>query len=61
VFNYLSEAEGGTVPHGPTIYDLKVDGVGYSTTGGQVDDIKQKLDDFKKQIVDGTIKVPTTP
>ena len=60
VFNYLSEVESGTVPNGPTIYDLKVDGVGYSTTGGQVDDIKQKLDDYKKQIVDGTIKVPTS-
>jgi basic membrane protein A len=33
--------------------------VGYSTTGGQVDDIKEKLDEYKQQIIDGTVKVPT--
>ena len=41
------------------VFDLKADGVGYSTSGGQVDDIKAKLDDFKQQIIDGKIKVPT--
>ncbi|MGB9011442.1 BMP family lipoprotein [Aeromicrobium sp.] len=60
VFTYLSEVDGGTAPTGPTVYDLSVDGVGYSTTGGQVDDIKEKLDEYKQQIVDGTIKVPTS-
>ena len=37
------------------------DGIGYATSGGQVDDIKAQLDDLKKQIIDGSIKVPTTP
>jgi basic membrane protein A len=35
--------------------------VDYATTGGQVDDIKTKLDDYKQQIIDGKIKVPVTP
>ena len=38
-----------------------VDGVGYSTTGGFVDDITDQLDAFKEQIVSGEIEVPTTP
>lgn len=59
VFNFLKAADGGTIPTGPTTFDLKVDGVGYSTTGGQLDDIKPKLEEFKQQIIDGTIKVPT--
>ena len=60
VFNYLDDVEKGNVPSGPTTFDLKVDGVGYSTTGGQVDDIKDKLEEYKAQIIDGTIKVPTS-
>lgn len=60
VFGYLQGVADGKTPTGPTVYDLKVDGVGYSKTGGQVDDIASKLDDYKKQIVDGTITVPTT-
>jgi basic membrane protein A len=42
-------------------FDLSTDGIGYATSGGQVDDIKAQLDDLKKQIIDGSIKVPTTP
>jgi len=46
---------------GTKVYDLKAGGVGYSTTGGKIDDIKSKLEDFKKQIIDGKIVVPTKP
>jgi basic membrane protein A len=60
VNEYLTEVDGGTFPSGTTRYDLKVDGVGYSTSGGFVDDIKPKLEAYKKQIVDGEIKVPTS-
>jgi basic membrane protein A len=35
--------------------------VGYSTTGGKVDDIKSKVDAYKQQIIDGKITVPTAP
>jgi basic membrane protein A and related proteins len=61
VYDYLKAVDGGTFPSGTRRYDLKVDGVGYSTSGGQVDDIKSKLDDYKQQIIDGKIQVPTTP
>ena len=44
-----------------TVYDLKSNGVDYSTSGGQVDDIKTKLDEYKQKIIDGEITVPTTP
>ncbi|MCY7395847.1 MAG: BMP family ABC transporter substrate-binding protein [Nocardioides sp.] len=61
VLEYLTEVDGGTFPSGTTTYDLAVDGVGYSTSGGQVDDIADQLDEFKQQIIDGEITVPTTP
>ncbi len=61
VHEYLKAIDGDTFPAGVTTYDLKVDGVGYSTSGGQIDDITDKLDDYKKQIIDGDITVPTEP
>ncbi|GAB2630014.1 BMP family ABC transporter substrate-binding protein [Nocardioides ginkgobilobae] len=61
VYEYLSEVEAGEVPSGVTTYDLAVDGVGYSTSGGFVDDIVDQLDEFKQQIIDGEITVPTAP
>jgi basic membrane protein A len=60
VYDYLAEANGGTFPSGTTRYDLAADGVGYSTSGGFVDDIASKLDEYKQQIVDGEITVPTS-
>ena len=60
VDEYLTAVAGGEAPVGVTRYDLKVDGVGYSTSGGQVDDIADKLDDYKQQIIDGKITVPTS-
>ena len=32
---------------GVQVFDLKNDGVGYSTSGGFVDDIKSQLDEYK--------------
>jgi basic membrane protein A len=43
-----------------TAYDLSTDGVGYSTSGGFIDDITDQLDDFKQQIIDGEIEVSRT-
>lgn len=56
----LDFLEGNFTP-GPEVFDLSVDGVGYSTTGGFVDDIASDLEAFKAQIIDGTITVPETP
>ncbi len=63
VYAYIKSAVDGKTLTGPQTFDLKAqpEGVGYATSGGQVDDIKAKLDEYKKKIVDGEIKVPTTP
>ena len=57
---FLTDAQEGDLKAGEERFDLAADGVGYSTSGGKVDDIKAQLDELKKQIIDGTIKVPTT-
>ncbi|WP_169063938.1 BMP family lipoprotein [Geodermatophilus dictyosporus] len=52
----------GSVEGGSDIvYDLEAEGVGLSTSGGQIDDIQDQIDDYRQQIVDGEIEVPTTP
>ena len=51
----------GTFTAGNTVYDLSVDGVGYSTSGGYLDDVVDQLEDFKAQIIAGDIVVPTAP
>ncbi len=51
----------GNFAAGNTVYDLKADGVGYSTTGGFIDDIVPDLEEFKAQIIAGDITVPTEP
>ena len=42
-------------------YDLKADGVGYSKSGGFVDDISDKIDAAADKIKSGEIVVPTDP
>jgi basic membrane protein A len=59
VYEFVKSIENNTFKAGPTVFDLKVNGVGYSTSGGKVDDIKSKLDDYKAKIVSGQITVPT--
>lgn len=61
VYEYLSAVNDGTAPTGTTRYDLESNGVGYSTSGGFVDDISSQLDKYKQQIIAGDIKVPTEP
>lgn len=62
VYETIKDFVNGNVQVGKTrVFDLKNDGVGYSTSGGFIDDIKSQLDDLKKQIIGGTITVPTTP
>jgi basic membrane protein A len=61
VFESIKAFTGGDKGGGIKVFDLKVDGVGYATSGGFIDDIKDKLETYKKQIIDGTIKVPDKP
>jgi basic membrane protein A and related proteins len=58
VFDYLKSVNDDSPLSGVQTFDLKKDGVGYSTSGGQVDDIKTKLEDYKAKIISGEIKVP---
>jgi basic membrane protein A len=60
-FDFVKSLTEGKFVAGVKVYDLKVGGVGYSTTGGKMDDIKAKLDAYKQQIIDGKIVVPTKP
>lgn len=50
----------GDLKTGETVYDLSNGGVGYTTSGGFVDSIKDKLDAAEQDIIDGKITVPTT-
>ncbi|MEX2280835.1 MAG: BMP family ABC transporter substrate-binding protein [Acidimicrobiia bacterium] len=61
VFNTIEAQVNGEFAPGSNVFDLSVDGVGYSTSGGFVDDITDQLEDYKQQIIDGDIVVPTTP
>jgi basic membrane protein A and related proteins len=60
-FDFIKGLTEGKFTAGNKVYDLKAGGVGYSTTGGKIDDIKAKLEAFKQQIIDGKIVVPTKP
>jgi basic membrane protein A len=59
VYDFIKDAVAGTYTAGPKVFDLKAGGVDYSTSSGKVDDIKSKLDDYKQQIIDGKITVPS--
>ncbi|WP_259401360.1 BMP family protein [Microbispora sp. H13382] len=60
VFDFLKNYSTGAVKSGPSVYDLKAGGVDYSTTGGKIDDIKSKIDEYKQKIINGEISVPTS-
>lgn len=61
VFETISALVDESFAGGYRTFDLAIDGVGYSTSGGHVDDIAAQLDDLKAQIVSGAISVPDAP
>ncbi|MFL6125028.1 BMP family protein [Actinophytocola sp.] len=62
VFDFISAVASNNLTSLPQVFDLKVDGVGYSTSGGKIDDkTKSWVEAYKQQIIDGKIKVSTTP
>lgn len=61
VFNTIEAHVNGEFTAGANVFGLADDGVGYSTSGGFIDDITDQLEDYKQQIIDGDIVVPTTP
>ena len=61
VFETISTLVDDSFEGGYRTFDLSVDGVGYATSGGHVDDIADQLEDLKAQIVSGAISVPESP
>lgn len=61
VFDYINASAAGNLGTLPKIFDLKVDGVGYATTGDHVADIAAQLDAYKAAIINGQISVPKAP
>ena len=59
---YIEDVAEGNVEGGTDVVnDLSTGGVGLSTSGGFIDDIQDVIEDYRQQIVDGEIEVPTTP
>ncbi|WP_241176036.1 BMP family protein [Modestobacter sp. KNN46-3] len=62
VESFITDYSEGAVEGGQDIInDLSTDGVGLSTSGGQIDDIQTQIDEYRQQIIDGEIEVPTIP
>jgi basic membrane protein A and related proteins len=60
-YDFIKSVNDGAAKTSYVTYDLKNDGVGYSTSGGFIDDISGDIDGYAAKIKDGTIKVPTAP
>lgn len=60
-FNMIKSIADGSPLTSYQTYDLAHDGVGYSTSGGFVDDIKSQIDAAADKIKSGETKVPTKP
>jgi len=59
---YIDSFVDGKVKGGTDVVnDLSTNGVGLATSGGFIDDIKDKIDSYRQKIVSGDIKVPTEP
>jgi basic membrane protein A len=61
VYNTIESEVNGNFAPGVEVYDLGVGGVGYSTSGGFIDDFVPTIDALAAMIADGTLVVPTVP
>jgi basic membrane protein A len=61
VYDTIVKEINGEFAAGLETYDLSVEGVGYSTSGGFIDDYVPTIEGLKALIIDGTIVVPTAP
>uniref|UniRef100_A0AAU2V387 BMP family ABC transporter substrate-binding protein n=1 Tax=Streptomyces sp. NBC_00003 TaxID=2903608 RepID=A0AAU2V387_9ACTN len=61
VYDLIKSVKDGKPLVGTNSYPLAKNGVSLATSGGFIDDIKAQLDAAQKKIVDGSIKVKTTP
>ncbi|MFG3096002.1 BMP family protein [Streptomyces sp. NPDC048202] len=61
VYDFIKSVHDGKPLTGNNVYSLAKNGVSLATSGGFIGDIQPKLDAAKKKIVDGSVKVKTTP
>lgn len=61
VFETIASLNDGTFEGGVVVFDAASGGVGYSTSGGFVDDIAAELDAYAAAIAAGEIVVPAAP
>jgi basic membrane protein A and related proteins len=61
VFDFIAAVANNDLSTIPTTFDLRVSGVGYSTSGGKIDDIAGTVDKYRNAIIAGKITVPTKP
>jgi basic membrane protein A len=61
VYNTIVSELEGTFAAGTEVYDLAAGGVGYSTSGGFIDEYVPTLEGLAALIADGTLVVPTAP
>ncbi len=61
VYDYVKADASGTPLTGTQRFDLKADGVGYSTSNPVVQPFAAKADEYKAKIISGEIKVPEKP
>ncbi|MFE9658845.1 MULTISPECIES: BMP family protein [unclassified Streptomyces] len=61
VYDLVKSVKDGKPLSGVNSYPLKDGGVSLSESGGFLKDIQSKLDEAKQKIVDGAVKVKTTP
>ncbi|MFG2643188.1 BMP family protein [Streptomyces sp. NPDC048370] len=60
VFELIKSVQDGKPMTGTHVYSLAENGVSLTTTGDHLKDIQAQIDEAKKKIVDGQIKVNTT-
>lgn len=63
VFEAISQVAGGSFQSGFQVFGLAEEGVDYADSNPALltEDIQAQLDDYKQQIIDGTITVPEEP
>lgn len=61
VYDFIKSVKDGKPLTGNNVYSLAKGGVALATSGGFIADIQPKLDAAKQKIINGQIKVKTTP
>ncbi|MCT2586139.1 BMP family lipoprotein [Actinophytocola gossypii] len=62
VFDYIAAVAAGDLANLPQVFDLKVNGIGYSTSGDMLsDETVDWVEAYKQQIINGEITVSDTP